>query len=208
MSERIDPKELFERNVSGVRECLSRKTVGVAGCGGTGSNAAVALTRAGIGKLILVDRDAVELSNLNRQYYFLPDVGRPKAATLASHLKQINPRLSVVARMVELSPENVEDQFREADLLIEAFDRAESKQWLIETWCRLYPHRPVVCCSGLSGLGDTNSLRVRYAGQIVMCGDETTDMSLGLTSARVAIVANMQANEAIALLVNRSKEIT
>ena len=208
MSERIDPKELFERNVPGVRECLARKTVGVAGCGGTGSNAAVALTRAGIGKLILVDRDVVEPSNLNRQYYFLPDVGLPKAETLASHLKRINPGLTVTARVVELTPGNVEDQFEEADLLIEAFDRAESKQWLIETWCRLFPRRPVVCCSGLSGLGDTHSLRVRYAGQIVMCGDETTDMSLGLTSARVAIVANMQANEAIALLVDRSKETT
>jgi sulfur carrier protein ThiS adenylyltransferase len=206
VTETIKTDSLFARNVPGTWEILSRKTVGLAGCGGTGSNAAVALARAGIGRLILADCDIIAPSNLNRQYYFLEDVGKAKAETLAHRLKQINPRLRVEAHLVEVTPANVYDLFKEADILIEAFDRAESKQWLIETWCRRFPHRPIVCGSGLSGWGRTGSLKVRRSGQIVVCGDETTDMSMGLISARVAIVANMQANEAIALLLGQNKE--
>ncbi len=208
MTKTINMDRIFARNVPGTRQILSRKTVGLAGCGGTGSNAAVALARAGVGRLILTDCDVVDHSNLNRQYYFLEDVGKQKAETLAHRLKQINPRLTVEAHLVEVSPANVYDLFKEADLLIEAFDRAESKQWLIETWCRRFPGRPIVCGSGLSGCGSTGSLKVRRSGQIVVCGDETTDMSMGLISARVAIVANMQANEAIALLLSQKKEAT
>ena len=54
-----------------IKEKLSGKTVGIAGCGGLGSNAAVALARVGIGKLIVADFDVIIESNLNRQYFFL-----------------------------------------------------------------------------------------------------------------------------------------
>jgi len=197
---------IFERNVPGIRDILSRKTVAVAGCGGIGSNAAVALTRAGIGKLILADFDRVELSNLNRQHFFLPDVGMPKTEALAAHLKAIHPAVELSLHTLRVSAENVGVLFGEADVVIEAFDRAESKVMLIETWCRNFPGRPVICASGIAGYGGTSSLRIRRAGQIIVCGDEATDMDLGLVSARVAIVAHMQANEAIAYLVEKEKE--
>ncbi len=80
---------LFQRNVPGSTEILNASCVGIAGCGGLGSNAAVALTRAGVGRLILADLDIVELSNLNRQYFFQDDVGQFKAEALAEHLKAI-----------------------------------------------------------------------------------------------------------------------
>jgi len=198
-------EEIFIRNVPGVRGILSKSTVAIAGCGGLGSNAAVALTRAGIGKLIIADFDVVELSNLNRQYYFLADVGKRKTDALAAHLLAINPALVVEGHFMELTPGNVCDLFKGADLLIEAFDKAERKAWLIETWCVHFPHKPVVCASGLSGYGNTSALTVRRSGNIVMCGDFETDMSMGLTASRVAIAANMQANEAIELLVKGSK---
>ncbi len=202
----MDIEEIFKRNVPGTRDILSKRTVAIAGCGGLGSNVAVALARAGIGRLIIVDCDVVELSNLNRQYYFLSDLGNRKTDALAAHLRAINRQLIIQAHFTELTPGTVCELFKEADLLIEAFDKAESKAWLIETWCILFPHKPVVCASGLSGYGNTGTLTVRRSGNIVMCGDFETDMSMGLTSSRVAIVANMQANEAIEILVKGIKK--
>ncbi len=194
---------IFERNVPGTTERLRDAAIGIAGCGGLGSNAAVALARAGVGKLILADPDRVEISNLNRQHYFRPDIGKVKVEALAGHLRAINPDIDLVLHELELTPGNTPEIFREADILIEAFDRAESKRWLIETWCRAFPDRPIVCGSGLSGIGNTNALRVHSAGRIHFCGDEESDMSMGLCAARVGAVANMQANVAIELLMKR-----
>lgn len=201
----MEIEEIFIRNVPGVWDILSKSIVAIAGCGGLGSNAAVALTRAGIGKLILADFDHVELSNLNRQYYFQADVGMSKTDALAIHLLDINPYLELEKHFIELTPDNVCELFKEADVLIEAFDKAEKKAWLIETWCTHFPQKPVICGSGLSGYGNTGTLTVKRSGNIIMCGDFESDMSMGLTSSRVAIVANMQANEAIEILVNGIK---
>ena len=192
---------IFARNVPGSTEVLRAATVAVAGCGGLGSNAAVTLVRSGVGGLILVDHDAVELSNLNRQHYFQRDVGRPKVEALADHLRAIHPGVRLELSRARLTPGDVPRLFSTADLLIEAFDRAEAKRWLIEAWCRAFPERWVVCASGLSGLGRTEALGVRRAGRIVLCGDQRSDMSEGLCAARVAIVANMEANAAVELLV-------
>ncbi|MCK4414389.1 MAG: sulfur carrier protein ThiS adenylyltransferase ThiF [Candidatus Eisenbacteria sp.] len=192
--------QLFARNVPGLTQRLQRAVVGIAGLGGLGSNVAVALTRAGVGTLILADDDHVALPDLNRQYYFQTDVGRHKVEALSAHLRAINPDLRIVSHLVRLTPETITGSFAAAELLIEAFDQAESKQWLIETWCRSYPRRPIVCASGLAGYGKTDQLRVRSAGRLYLCGDEESDQHLGLCSARVAIVANMQANVAIELL--------
>jgi len=169
-----------------------------------GSNAAVALVRGGIGRLIIADFDIVQESDLNRQYYFQGDIGKYKVDVMASHLRSINPDIELDVNNTELTPENVSGLFENAHLLIEGFDNAESKVWLIETWCKSFPDRPIICASGLSGLGNTDSLKVKQAGNIFFCGDGESDMTMGLSSARVAIVANMEANVAMEILV-RSK---
>ena len=197
---------IFDRNVPGTTETLAVATVGIAGCGGLGSNAAVALARAGIGRLILVDHDRVEISNLNRQHYFQPDIGKAKVEALGRHLLAINPAIALELHDIELKPDDLERVFGEADILIEAFDRAESKRWLIEAWCKTFPQRHIVCGSGLSGCGSTDKLKIHSAGCIHFCGDEETDMSLGLCAARVGIVANMQANVAIEILIKTADE--
>jgi sulfur carrier protein ThiS adenylyltransferase len=195
---------IFDRNVPGSTSVLETCTVGVAGCGGLGSNAAVSLARAGIGGLILADFDLVEESNLNRQAFFLDDIGAPKVAALAGYLRRINPAIRLMLHDIRLEAAVVAEVFGAADLLLEAFDRAESKRWLIEAWCRAFPDRPVVAASGLSGLGKTEGMRVHRAGRIVVCGDESSDLSEGLCAPRVAIAANMQANVAVELLVGRA----
>ncbi len=191
---------IFEKNVPGSTEKLRRSAVGIAGCGGLGSNAAIALARAGVGRLILADRDAVEESNLNRQSYFLSDVGKVKVEALASLVRAINPGVRLDVHRIEISPANTAELFAEADLLIEALDRAESKRWLIEAWCKSFPKRPVVGASGISGIGKSSEIIVRSSGMIHIVGDEKTSMEMGLCSARVGLVANTQANIAIALL--------
>lgn len=179
---------------------LETKCIGIAGCGGLGSNAAVALVRAGIGKLILVDFDKVEESNLNRQYFFQSDIGSVKVEALSKHLKNINPNVDLEIHNEKITPENIEKLFKSVDVLIEAFDKAESKKWLIENWSIKFHDKPIVCGSGLSGYGASTDIHVRKAGNIYLCGDEESEMTMGLCSARVAIAANMEANVAIELL--------
>ncbi len=201
----MSPDPQFNRNVPGILPRLQQAVVAVAGCGGLGSNAAVALVRAGVGRLILADFDVVDVSNLNRQYYFQSDVGRAKVEALSDHLTAINPRVLLTTYDQELASGDVTRVFGEADLLIEAFDRAESKKWLLEAWARDFPDRPVVGASGISGLGRIDELRVRQAGRLHLVGDQTSDMSEGLCAARVAIAANMQASLAIDLILEDRK---
>lgn len=198
--------ELFARNVSGSTEVLKEKTVAIAGCGGLGSNVAITLTRAGIGRLYLADFDVVEISNLNRQAYFRSDIGKPKVHALANYLKNINPNVKLHLYEKALDDSNITEFFKDADLLIEAFDLAEKKHWLIDRWCRMFS-KPVVGASGLAGIGGFEKLKIEKSANIYICGDQVSDMSAGLCSARVAIVANMQANCAIELLTKGEKTI-
>lgn len=197
---------IFQRNVPGITGILLQKKVGIAGLGGLGSNAAVSLVRSGVGKLILADFDDVEFSNLNRQFYFLADVGKKKTQALSQHLNHINPGIQLELYTGKLTRKNIPFIFNEADLLIEAFDRAEDKAWLIEIWADRFPDRPIVCASGLGGYGNTGSLKVVQSGNIYICGDGESDMCLGLSASRIAIVANMQVNVAVEILINREKK--
>ncbi len=191
---------IFKRNVPGSTERLSAATVGIAGCGGIGSNVAVLLARAGVGSLILADFDLIEESNLNRQHYFLDDIGKVKVETLTGYLQRINPDISVVLHKERLTPDNLPVIFEPAGILVEAFDKAEEKHWLLERWCTIFPDRPVVGVSGISGIGRSGSIVVRRSGNIYIIGDEETDSSIGLCSARVSLGAAMQANTVIAIL--------
>ncbi len=192
--------EIFARNVPGTTAILQQQTVAVAGCGGLGSNVAVLLARAGIGRLILIDHDVVEPSNLNRQHYFLDDVGKLKVEALAAHLRRIRPEIGLDLRSRKLEPADVPG-LDAAGLLIEAFDRAEAKRWLIEAWCEAFPDRWLIGASGLSGVGHTERIVVRRSGRLIMCGDFESDMAEGLCAPRVTMVAAMQANLAVECLV-------
>lgn len=196
-------KAVFSRHEPEVLAALRASVVGVAGCGGLGSNAALSLARAGVGRLILADFDRVEPSNLNRQQYTVRQIGRGKAEALAENLRAAAPFTKVTALKVKVRPSNVEKLFGEADLLIEAFDRAEEKGKLINAWLRLHPDRYVVAASGLSGYGANSGLKTRRIGRLYVCGDGVSEPAPGISpmAPRVALVANMQANLAVELLV-------
>ena len=160
--------------------------VGIAGCGGIGSNVAWMLARAGIRDFVLVDFDRIEASNLNRQFFFARQIGQPKAAALAENLLAINPNLRVQAHQLRLAAENVADIFCECDMVVEGFDGREAKKMLLES---LPPHLPVASACGIAG-AELASVRTRRLGRCRIVGDFATDCAdAKLYSHKVACVA-------------------
>ena len=196
-------RKFFSKRDLKVLSILQDSTVGIAGAGGLGSNAAVSLVRAGVGTLIIADFDRVEASDLNRQYYFIEQLGKPKVEALLDSLKRINPQSRCQTHFVKIEPANVAAIFGPVDLLIEAFDKAEMKQMLVNAWLSLFPERPIIVASGLAGIGKNEKLHTRKMGNLYICGDEETECEecISPMAPRVAIVANMQANLALELLV-------
>jgi sulfur carrier protein ThiS adenylyltransferase len=185
-----------------IRSKLQDKVVGIAGCGGLGSNCAVALARAGVGKLVIADFDKVELSNLNRQYYFADQVGKSKVSALNDIIKRIDPSVIVEMHEVHLDDEYIPGIFSDCDIIVEAFDKAEMKQMIIETVTEKMPGKFLVCGVGLAGWGANQEITVKNYGNIYICGDEVREVSdkFPPLAPRVGIVANMEANQVLELL--------
>ncbi len=186
-----------------IRDHLARFRVGIAGAGGLGSNSAVALARSGIGTLVLSDFDVVEEQNLFRQYYFADQIGMMKTIALKENITRINPNVSLIVHQTKLNRENVQDIFSGCNVIIEAFDNSEMKEMLIETIQKKMPGIPVVVGSGMAGWGQNDSIRTRKIDEtLYVCGDESSEVSDNLPplAPRVGIVANMQANIVIEIL--------
>ncbi len=191
---------IFERNPKGTAEKLGNKTVAVAGCGGLGSNAAVALARSGISSFILADYDKIEESNLNRQYFFIEDIGKTKVYALEEKLININPNVNIISFFKKIEKNDVAELFRKADLVIEAFDSRDSKAMLVESWVENFPEKPIICGNGIGGLGNFEDIKIVKRKNIYICGDMEKSDQEGTFAPKVAIVANMQAFTAIKIL--------
>lgn len=182
---------------------LSRFRVGIAGAGGLGSNCAVALARCGIGTLVISDFDSVEESNLSRQYYFMDQTGLPKTEALKDNILRIRPDATVLAFQDKLDRNNIPGIFSGCDVIVEAFDNAEMKEMLIEAVQELMPGTPLVVGSGLAGWGNNDAIRYRKIDDTLhVCGDELSEVSdeFPTLAPRVGMVANMQANVVLELL--------
>ena len=193
------------RHTPGVHQKLKAVTVGIAGLGGLGSAIAAALARVGIGKLIVADFDVVEPSNLNRQYYFIDQIGLSKTEATVSNLRRINPYVGVEAHCVKLAPENIVSLFGEVDVMIEAFDRADQKAMLLQTFTAERPEVPFIGASGMAGYASGETIGIKQMGQnIYIVGDLETGArpGCGLMAPRVGIAAHMQANLALRLIVD------
>jgi len=181
--------------------------VGIAGAGGLGSNIAVSLARAGIGTLVIADLDIVSLENLNRQQFNLQQVGLPKVLALAENIRSFNPFIELVTHYDKVSPANLQKLFGDCDLVLEAFDNADQKTMLIETWTAIYPHKHIIAASGLSGFGKGELIKIEHFGYLHIVGDGQSELQdeISPIAPRVAIVANLQANLALELLVNNNE---
>lgn len=197
---------MASRHTPGVHAKVKAATVGIAGLGGLGSAIAVALTRVGIGKLVIADFDVVEPSNLNRQQYFIDQIGMLKTESLVSNLRKINPYVLIEAHTVKLTPDNLFPMFGKTDVMIEAFDRADQKAMLLQAFTAHRPDVPFIGASGMAGYGAEETIGVKKMGRnIYIVGDLETAArpGCGLMAPRVGIVASMQANLALRLVVER-----
>ncbi len=190
---------------SEIKKRLSGKVVGIAGAGGLGSNCAVALARVGIGKLVIADFDVISESNLNRQYFFRNQIGRKKVDALKENILAVNPIVKVEQNDIKLDRNSVLRLFKDCDVIVEAFDLAEMKQMILETVMGEMPDKPLVTGVGMAGFGDSNSIGLRKEGNLYICGDgksEISDENPPLAP-RVGIVANMQANVVLEILLGK-----
>ena len=187
-----------------IRQRLKSMTVGIAGCGGLGSNCAIALARTGIGRLVLADYDKVEPSNLNRQYFFRDQIGMFKANALRDNIREIDDSVSVETHVVSLGPSTIRELFADCDVIVEAFDIDTAKQMIIETVLADMPEKYIISGQGLAGYGNNEGIKTKRLGKLFIVGDGETEVSdseppLG---PRVAVVANMQANLVLEILLN------
>lgn len=198
---------MMARHTPGVHARVKAATVGIAGLGGLGSAVAVALARTGVGCLILADFDVVEPSNLNRQQYFVDQIGMPKTEALAANLLRINPYVRAVPHTIKLEAGNVPQVFGGVDVLVEAFDVAEAKAMLAGSFGRAYPAKPLVMASGVAGYGPSEAIQVTRMGACMyVVGDLQSDArpGRGLMAPRVGIAAHVQANVVLRLLLGES----
>jgi len=187
-----------------IKHRLKNNVVGITGCGGLGSNCAVALARVGVGRLILADFDVVSESNLNRQYFFRDQVGMKKTDALKENILRIRPEIQVELHDVKLNPGMIASIYKDCDVLVEAFDLADQKEMLIETALAAFPEKPLVIGLGMAGWGKSELIHFRKSDNLYICGDEVSEISdeLPPLAPRVGIVANMQANVVLEILLN------
>jgi sulfur carrier protein ThiS adenylyltransferase len=163
--------------------------VGIAGAGGIGSNVAFQLVRSGLRRLKIVDFDCIEPSNLNRQFYFADQIGRPKAPVLAENLKRIDPLVAAEAVVMRLDAHNMAAAFAEDEVVVEGFDGAEDKKNLLETFAG--SSKLVVAASGVAGL-DLDHITTRKLGNCHIVGDfKTAAGDENLYAPKVIMVACM-----------------
>lgn len=182
---------------------ISAARVAVCGLGGLGSNIAIALARAGVGHLHLIDFDRVDLTNLNRQQYAVGQLGQYKTDALRETLSLISPYCDVTCDTIQVTEENLPDLLKAEDYICEAFDRAEAKAMLVSGVLEHFPEKYLVAGSGLAGLGSANTIQTRRVSQrFYLCGDGTSDSSvgLGLVASRVLVCAAHEANMILRLI--------
>ena len=202
-SEELWLAALIERHGEKLQSKFSAATVAICGLGGLGSNIAVALARAGVGKLILIDFDKVDISNLHRQQYKANQISKYKTEAMAENLLEIAPYIKLETISTRLSEENCAELLSKADIVCEAFDDPEAKAMLTDIVLEKLPGCFLVAASGMAGMGSPNAIRTRrITKHFYLCGDETSEVSENnsLFSPRVMLCAAHQAQTALRIL--------
>ena len=201
MQKQLSKEEIYaalnERHSPEIQAVLSAGNVAIAGLGGLGSNVAYSLTRIGVGHLHLIDFDVVDVTNLNRQQYFMEHVGMYKTEALKSLLMKINPYIEIKTDCVRVTEENIKELFCDNDIVCEAFDNPDAKALLVNGIMEYFPEKKLVSASGMAGFGSSNSIVTRrITKNFYLCGDRVTAPSYGngLMAPSVAVCAAHEAN--------------
>lgn len=196
-------KALCERHGENVQKKFSAATVAICGLGGLGSNIAISLARAGIGTLILIDFDRVDITNLHRQQYKANQIGMNKTDALRDNLLEIAPYVALETHTIRVTEENAAHLLQGADIICEAFDNAECKAMLANFVLETMPDKYLVAASGMAGMGSANTIQTRKVmSRFYLCGDEESDVQSegGLVSSRVMLCAAHQAHTVLRIL--------
>ena len=198
---------LCERHGEELQKRFDKACVAVCGLGGLGSNIAVSLARAGVGRLILIDFDRVDISNLNRQQYNISQLGMYKTEALKNTLLSFSPYSDITIHTVRITGDNMSELLNDAEIICEAFDNPEQKALLVNGVSEQLPEKYLVAASGMAGLGSSNTIKTRrVTKRFYLCGDEQSDISDGgLISARVMLCAAHQANMILRIIAGESE---
>ncbi len=194
---------LSERHGEEIQKNFESATVAVCGLGGLGSNIAFALARAGVGKLILIDFDSVDITNLHRQQYKASQIGTNKTDALRDNLFEIAPYVAIETHKVRISENNAAEFLEKADIICEAFDDAECKAMLVNLVLERMPEKYLVAASGMAGFGSANTIQTRrLSKRFYLCGDGTSDVQAegSLVASRVMLCAAHQAHTVLRIL--------
>jgi sulfur carrier protein ThiS adenylyltransferase len=194
---------ILARQPRSATDKLRTACIGIAGAGGLGSVVSENLARAGVGRLVVADFDAIEPSNLNRQRYCMRQLGLPKAAALADNLRKSCPCVDINAIQERINADNCVRVFNTCDIVCECFDAAESKAALVTALRSQMPECIVVAASGLAGSGSARSITIRrVSANLYIVGDMHSDAAsgTGLFATRIGIVASLQSHVAMQLI--------
>ncbi|WP_339015015.1 sulfur carrier protein ThiS adenylyltransferase ThiF [Fusobacterium animalis] len=203
----LKEEDLLKRNVKGISEKLKEAKVCILGLGGLGSNVAVLLARSGIGYLKLVDFDTVEASNLNRQQYRISHIGIKKTEAMKSIIREINPFVETGVLDIKIDRKNIYSTVGDIEIVVEAFDRAETKAMILEELLT-DKNKIVVSASGMAGLGSANEIVTKkIKDNFYLIGDNYSDYEeySGIMSTRVMLCAAHQANMVLRLILGEEK---
>ncbi|MBP3277290.1 thiamine biosynthesis protein ThiF [Kandleria sp.] len=184
-------------------EQFSNATVAICGLAGLGSHIAIALARAGVGKLILIDFDQVDMTNLHRQCYKVNQIGCNKTEALLENILEVAPYIDIEAINEKITEDNIVSLLKDADIVCEAFDDPSCKAMLVNGVLEKLPDCYVVAASGMAGMGSPNLIKTRkLTNRFYLCGDEVSDVknTMGLVSSRVMLCAAHQAHTILRIL--------
>ena len=196
-------KALEDRIGKSLMEKFSRGVVAICGLGGLGSNIAISLARSGVGKLILVDIDRVDMGNLNRQQYQVSQLGREKPTALFENLREIAPYVEIEAHCTKLDEANFSSILSSAQVICEAFDVPEDKSKLANFVLENLRDKVLISSSGMAGIDSANKIKTRkIAENFYICGDGVSDVDIHgtLFAPRVMLCAAHQSHLALQVI--------
>lgn len=198
-------KALEQRHGAELQRKFSSACVAVCGLGGLGSNVAISLARAGVGTLLLIDFDRVDISNLHRQQYRFSQLGMYKTEAMKQTLSEISPYCNIITHTVKLTEENL-SLLADCGIVCECFDNAECKAMLVNGISEHYPEKYIVAASGMSGLHTANRIQTKRLGKrLYICGDGISDVDNDgtLFAPRVMLCAAHQANTVLRIIAGK-----
>lgn len=189
---------------------IKASRVAVIGVGGLGSVSSIYLVAAGVGKLIIVDKDVVELDNLNRQIlHWTRDIGKPKIRSAMEKLRELNPEVDVEGVITEVNEENAYEIVKEVDVVVDGLDNWATRLVVNKACVEL--RKPFVH-AGVQGLYGQLTVVVPYESPCLQCIVPTSLIKsearpfpvLGTTP---AILAAIQVQETIKLITGYGKPL-